>query len=284
MTDLNFEDLAKAIQATTAKNCPPLLRRRFIQSIKEGEPLTSKEVNEQISYHKPAESKKREYNRLFYETGRTNPPDHWVRLGAKVKEIRLDSQVQQKKMSAVMGYGDNETQWRTEAGRRNLSIFELWAIACSLADLHDGCMLFDLRMREFWGQSLKSEIRRSSHGDVEWGWRNIHGAKTQVHLRQRLGETMTSARVLSGMTRQEVSQKFNVSPHSLADLELGRLDATVYLCWALAKSYRNYHYPSAVLDGALKRFLGADLSELVDEMLVIKKEQPDSLSTSASSS
>lgn len=281
MTDPDFEDLAKAIQTTTARNCPPFLRRRFIQSVKEGKPLTFKEVNDKIDLFRSPEIKKREYNRLFYETGRSNPTDHWVRLGAKVKEIRLDSQVQQKNMSDILGYIDNETQWRTETGKRNLSLFELWAIACSLADLHDGCLLFDLRMREFWGQSLKAEIRRIGQNPDQWGWRNIHEAKTQVHLRRRLGETMTSARVLSGLTRQEVAQKYNVSLHSLTELESGRLGSTVYLCWALSKSYRNYHYPSAILDEALKRFLGADLSEIVDGLL--RKEQPDSLSMPASS-
>lgn len=278
--DFDYLDLSKAIDLTTTQSCPPFLRRRFVQSVREGSPLTSQELQQCLRQlqRSQLESKteKRSPDRLFYETGRENPSAHWVSLGRRVKQIRLDCQITQVDMAIVLGYTDKETQWRTECGRRNLSLFELWAIACSLSDLHDGCMLFDLRMREFWGQSLAIEIDRVSQSPPREGWGRIHGARAQVRLREKLGEQLTSARVLTGLTRQAVSERYNLSLYTLNQLELGRLDATVYLCWALAKIYEKYHYPSSVLNQALTRLLGADLGQVTEELVRVQPAWKDS--------
>ena len=271
---LDYDDLAKAIQITSKRTCPPFLQKRFLQSVRDGAPLTSDEIVNQIKLIKePTDLSRKQFNRLFYETGRSDPAEHWVALGLKLQQIRQDCQIQQTEMARILGYVDNETQWRTEAGRRNLSLFEMWALACSLTDRHDGCLLFDIRMREFWGQSLKAEINRLSESSQREGWDLIHAAKTQLRLRQRLAEQLTSARVLSGLSKKEVSTKYAVSLDSLTQLEAGKLDATVYLCWALSKIYQNYHYPCAVLNEALSRFLGDDLSQSVEGMIVRRKEK-----------
>jgi transcriptional regulator with XRE-family HTH domain len=275
-SDINYQDLSKAIQLASQQSCPPFLRKRFVQSVKEGQPLLAQDLQQQLRRGE-ARSPKPQPDRLFYETGRENPSAHWVLLGNRVKEIRLDCKITQIDMAKILGYRDKETQWRTEAGRRNLSLFELWAITCSLSDLHDGCMLFDLRMREFWGQGLNQEIDRLSTAPRREGWERIHGARTQVRLRQKLSEQLKSARILSGLTQQSVATRHNISLYTLTQLEAGRMEATVYLCWALSKVYEGYHYPSAVLNQALGRLLGTGLSQVVDDLLRTKTERSDSL-------